>query len=120
MGITEVGRIIKEARERRDWSQHELGRKSGVSHSYISMIERGYDSRTKKPFDPHPLKLEALALALSIPYRVLREAAGYPPDAEPELEYLNRTATKLDPSRRDELIKLAEYFLWLQKHEKEQ
>jgi transcriptional regulator with XRE-family HTH domain len=38
---TRIGRAIRALRHRRDWTQAELGRRAGCSHSVISRLERG-------------------------------------------------------------------------------
>lgn len=67
---TEIGRQLEEARTGRGWSLREAERRSGVSNSYISQIERG-------DVEPSPDVLRRLGDAYSVPYEVLMEAAGY-------------------------------------------
>jgi transcriptional regulator with XRE-family HTH domain len=38
---TEVGRILRNFREQKGWSQEELGFRSGLHRNYIGGIERG-------------------------------------------------------------------------------
>lgn len=51
-----------------------MERKTGLSHSYISQIERGERGRNGAPA---PATLAKLALALEIPYQELMIKAGY-------------------------------------------
>lgn len=114
-----LGTILKEARDAKGLSLDALSAMSGVSRGYISYLERGTGPRGL-PISPNPLKLKALGKALGIPYPLLMDAASYGPDGDPAMDYLQSTAAKLNSSRREELIKLAEHFLWLQKNEKKQ
>jgi transcriptional regulator with XRE-family HTH domain len=61
MTISElVSRNLRATRIRRKLSQEELARRTGISVSYVSMLERGERS---PPLD----RLEALAKALKVP-----------------------------------------------------
>jgi len=53
----------------------ELAKRSDVSHSYISQLEKG----NKK--NPKPIVLRSLANALGVPYAKLLALAGMEPDA---------------------------------------
>jgi transcriptional regulator with XRE-family HTH domain len=67
---SEVGRQLEDARSGLGWSLREAERRSGVSNSYISQIEKG-------DVDPSPDVLRRLAAAYGVPFEVLMEAAGY-------------------------------------------
>lgn len=41
MGMKEVGRVVRQAREARGLSQRQLGQSAGISHTYVSKIEGG-------------------------------------------------------------------------------
>lgn len=70
-----IGRILKELRGKR--SLREIERESGVSHTYLSSLEKGRDPRTGKERKPTPDTLKKLAHVYSVPYEWLMSAAGY-------------------------------------------
>ena len=49
----------------------------GISHSYLSTLEKGVDPRTGAPINPTPETLRLLSGAYKIPYENLMKAAGY-------------------------------------------
>lgn len=70
-----IGKILKELRGKR--SLREIERESGVSHTYLSSLEKGRDPRTGKERKPTPDTLKKLAHVYSVPYEWLMGAAGY-------------------------------------------
>lgn len=58
-------------------SLRKVSRRAGISHNYLSIIEKGIDPRTGSPVHPSPETLKALAKAYSYPYEDLLVAAGY-------------------------------------------
>lgn len=70
-----LGTRIKAARERKEWSQYELARQSGVSQSAIAKIETGARSR------PSGDILQKLAQALDTTVEVLLHEPAPPDDA---------------------------------------
>lgn len=62
-----IGHTIHHHRIRRDLSLSELSRRSGVSKSYISNLERG------KQQNPSLSKIKAISSALNVHYSVLLE-----------------------------------------------
>ncbi|WGU95123.1 helix-turn-helix transcriptional regulator [Paenibacillus dendritiformis] len=70
-----IGKILKELRGKR--SLREIERESGVSHTYLSSLEKGRDPRTGKERKPTPDTLKKLAHVYSVPYEWLMSAAGY-------------------------------------------
>lgn len=55
---TAIGKRIVKLREKKGWSQEELGFKSGITSTAIGLIERGVSKK------PHPTTLAKLAIAL--------------------------------------------------------
>lgn len=51
--------------------------KSGLSHTYISFLEKGEHPKTGKPINPTPDTLKALSKAYNYSYDDLMEKAGY-------------------------------------------
>ncbi|MED1802982.1 helix-turn-helix domain-containing protein [Brevibacillus porteri] len=67
----EVGAELKRLRKERGLSIYKLAIESGISHSYISQLERGIKEK------PSPEILEKLATPLNVPYMQLMRIAGY-------------------------------------------
>ena len=59
-----IGKAIQLCRTQKEFSRSELARKSGISESYLSLLERG-----KR--DPSLTKLKAICSSLGIPLSVL-------------------------------------------------
>lgn len=66
-----LGTMVKEARQRKGWTQGELAARCGVTQSYISQIERG--EKYNVPLET----LQALAAALDLSLDML--AGAVPP-----------------------------------------
>ena len=71
MGKNSLAEIIKEARERKDISQRELSRRTGIDNNTISQIEKG---ERKKP---NSLSLIKLSQALDLNLDMLMDLSGY-------------------------------------------
>lgn len=82
-----VGKLIKELRIKKDFTQRQLAYLADVSNTEISRIEKG---ERKKP---NPIILQKIAKPLNIHYKTLYEAAGY------------ETIYKLEPVDSGELLK---------------
>lgn len=85
--MSEIGKFLKELRGQR--SLREIEKVSGVSHTYLSSLEKGADPRTGKERKPTTETLEKLAKAYNHSYFDLLERAGYLADiSEDEKERL--------------------------------
>lgn len=73
--MNNFGNYLKELRGNR--SLREMERLTGLSHTYLSTLEKGMDPRSKKGRKPTPEILKKLADTLSIDYFDLMEKAGY-------------------------------------------
>lgn len=71
MEASEFGQYLKEVRKRRKLTIRQLDTYSGVSHSYISQMERGERGV------PSPEILRKLSKPLGVEYEELMERAGY-------------------------------------------
>lgn len=71
MDKVEFGLYLKKIRKERGLTIHQVETYTGVSNSYISLLERG------KRDIPSPTILEKLAPLYKVPYDELMEAAGY-------------------------------------------
>lgn len=63
------GERIFNARMEKGWSLREAAANIGISHTYLSAIEKEYDPRTGNPVTPTPDTLLKICNAYSIPFR---------------------------------------------------
>lgn len=70
-----LSRYLKELRG--DMTLREVEELTGVSYSYLSAIERGYDSRSKKPVSPTLEVIIKIAKGFGIPLGVFLNNAGF-------------------------------------------
>lgn len=70
------GNYLKEIRG--DRSLREMERITGLSHTYLSTLEKGIDPRTDKERLPSLETLDALSRTLKIDFAVLMEKVGFP------------------------------------------
>ena len=63
------GERIFNARMERGWSLREASAHIGISHTYLSAIEKEYDPRSGNPVTPSPDSLLKICNAYEIPYR---------------------------------------------------
>jgi transcriptional regulator with XRE-family HTH domain len=62
---------------RGDKSLRDVERSHGISHTYLSSLEKGADPRTGKARNPSPETLKILSEAYNFPYEELLNKAGY-------------------------------------------
>ena len=63
------GERIFEARMEKGWSLREASARIGISHTYLSAIEKEYDPRTGNPVTPSKDSLLKICNAYDISYR---------------------------------------------------
>ena len=63
------GERIFNARMEKGWSLREAAARIGISHTYLSAIEKEYDPRTGNPVTPSPDSLLKICNAYNIPYQ---------------------------------------------------
>ena len=63
------GETIFEARMEQGWSLREAAANIGISHTYLSAIEKEYDPRTGNPVTPSPDSLLKICNAYDLPYQ---------------------------------------------------
>ena len=68
-----IGKVLKEARQRKKWTLRDLERETEISNGYLSLLE----SDSIKA--PSPKHLHQLADSLGVSYNLLMELAGYVP-----------------------------------------
>lgn len=73
--LSEFGKYLKELRGKR--SLREMERITGLSHTYLSTLEKGFDPRSGKERKPTPETLKKLSDTLEVSYEKLLEVAGY-------------------------------------------
>ncbi|MBO9609090.1 MAG: helix-turn-helix transcriptional regulator [Paenibacillaceae bacterium] len=74
-GSKELGQLLRELRGKQ--SLRQASAKTGISHTYLGIIEKGADARSGNPVKPTPETLKSLSDAYGYPYASLLEAAGY-------------------------------------------
>jgi transcriptional regulator with XRE-family HTH domain len=88
----DIGRAARLCRSQRGWTLHELGKRTGIAASHLSMIERNQR-------DPSMTAMQALANAFGMPLNVLIFLASDPKEVtgvSDELkEKLSRAALEL-------------------------
>ena len=67
--MTSFGERIFNARMERGWSLREAAARIGISHTYLSAIEKEYDPRSGNPVTPSPDSLLKICNAYNISYR---------------------------------------------------
>lgn len=75
--MSNLGDLLQTLRQNKSFSLREAADKTGLSHTYISDIEKGMRRGTRTPLHPSPDTLKRLADAYDYPYHKLLEAAGY-------------------------------------------
>lgn len=73
--MSELGEALKVLRG--NLSLREAAKRSGLSHNYLSIVEKGVDPRTGSPVNPTPDTLKKLSDAYRFPYNDLMVIAGY-------------------------------------------
>lgn len=72
-----LGDYIKEYREAHSLSLRDFAKICNLSHSYVASLEKGLDSRSKKPIVPTIDTLEKVAKATNITLKDLLVDLGY-------------------------------------------
>jgi transcriptional regulator with XRE-family HTH domain len=72
--MNELSELLKLLRGKE--SLRSVSRRAGISHNYLSILERGYDPQTEQPINPTPQILKKLSEAYKYPYDILMEKAG--------------------------------------------
>jgi transcriptional regulator with XRE-family HTH domain len=75
MVVSEIGELLRKLRGKE--SLRDVAERAGISHAYLSLIEKGIDPRTKSPLMPSPETLKGLSRAFNYPFEELMKAAGY-------------------------------------------
>ncbi|MCX7922752.1 MAG: helix-turn-helix domain-containing protein [Clostridia bacterium] len=81
--MNNLGELFRQIRINKNWSIREAAKRMGISHSYLSILEKGIDPRTGKDSSPKPDTLRIISKAYDYPYEELMKAAGYLNDDMP-------------------------------------
>lgn len=65
-GVMKIGDLIKKYRNDHNLSLRAFAQKTGLSYAYISILEKGIDSRTNKPTQPTLESVRAIAKGLNL------------------------------------------------------
>ncbi len=66
-----IGEWVKEYRKKHDISMETLGKMCGLSRAYISILEKGINPTTKKPFAPSVPTIAKIAKATGEDFEIL-------------------------------------------------
>lgn len=72
-----IGEMIKKYRQEHGMSMDEFASRCGLSKAYISLIERGKNTRSDKPIVPSIDTVKAIADVLGVDLNVLLRSMGY-------------------------------------------
>ena len=108
--MSELGKVLTSARERKALTLRDVERATGVSNAYLSQLE---NDRIKAP---SPNVLYKLAELYGVPYAAFMIAAGYPM-AESAAMPPNavRLAARLGPTSLEEEDAIADYLEFIRK-----
>lgn len=73
--LDELRNLIKKLRGKE--SLRDAAKRIGLSHSYLSILEKGIDPRSNAPAKPSPDTLKLISEAYNYPYEKLLQLAGY-------------------------------------------
>lgn len=90
--MNELGELLRRLRGKK--SLREAAEKAGISHNYLSIVEKGTDPRSGSPIKPTPETIMSLSKAYNYSYEELMKIAGYLPGEENE-SYKKHPAEKL-------------------------
>jgi transcriptional regulator with XRE-family HTH domain len=75
--IKTLSTTLKAMRKERGMSLREFSKYLGISHAYLSKLERGSDARTGKEVTPTIDTLEKISEGLNIPIKKFMDMCGY-------------------------------------------
>jgi len=129
-----LNQYLKQVRTERNLSLRELEILTGVSYSYLSVIERGCDARSKKPLSPTLEVIIKIAKGLNIPLGLFLIHSGFADN-----DYINHgqtsalktkealmnvllqylSAEHLDEFNKEDITSLKSFVsLWWEKHKR--
>mgnify|MGYP005833599693 CR=1 FL=1 len=72
-----LGELFRQIRLSKNWSIREAARRMGISHTYLSVLEKGEDPRSGRDSNPRPDTLRLISNTYDYPFEELLKAAGY-------------------------------------------
>lgn len=96
-----IGELLKSIRGKD--SLREASKKTGLSHNYISIVEKGVDPRSGSPIKPSPDTLRAYESGYNCSYDELMRVAGYI-DGQDDRTPVNKLIEYLELELTDEEI----------------
>jgi HTH-type transcriptional regulator, competence development regulator len=72
--MSELGNLLRQLRGKE--TLRDAAARIGVSHTYLSILEKGYDQRSGKPIKPTADTLKLISKAYDYPYEELLKLAG--------------------------------------------
>lgn len=101
--MSELGDLIKRLRGNR--SLREASKLTGISHNYLSIVERGVDPRSGAPVSPTPETLKKIAESYNYSYDTLMRLAGYIEEENENKSPVEKLIEYLDLELTNEEIK---------------
>lgn len=98
--IKKLGDIIREKRKLMKLSLRDAADGIGISHSYLSTLEKGLDPRSDMPILPTLETIKLLGNYFDIPIQMLLELSGY------DLSFMD--TSKITANLKIEYLKIAE------------
>ncbi|QGQ97997.1 XRE family transcriptional regulator [Paenibacillus psychroresistens] len=93
--MQELGNLLRQLRDQE--SLRDVSSRSGISHTYLGIIEKGIDQRSGNPVKPTPDTLKTLAKAYNYSYEELMRKAGYLQESsEPYLTEYNLSPKSIE------------------------
>lgn len=77
MMMNKLNELLKSKRKEMKLSLRDASKLIGISHSYLSTLEKGIDPRSNTPIKPTPSTLKLISEAYNISYTKLMELSGY-------------------------------------------
>ncbi|MCR4401485.1 MAG: helix-turn-helix domain-containing protein [Firmicutes bacterium] len=107
--MNQIGDKLREIRIQRRLSLREAAEKVGISHTYLSALERGRDARTGRPVNPSAKTLMRIANGYGIAAQdLLRLATGEGVEETDQVEAMARTLQSLAPEDQKVILYLIE------------
>lgn len=91
--MSDIGQLLREIRGKD--TLRTAAKKTGLSHGYISILEKGVDPRTGSPIKASPDTLRSYSSGYKYPFKELMRVAGYS-----EKEQVSSTEEVLDANER--------------------
>lgn len=100
--------MLLKAREKRKLSLREASALIGISHTYLSALEKGFDPRSGKTLIPSQQTLLRICKAYDFDYNKVFSSLSFSPnqDIYINMGYQLRTLRKKDPDRFKDILEI--------------